>query len=225
MKRKVKTELQERVYTYFNNARSRARREGVKFNLTQEYIASIMTSHCPIFGTMFDWTPNFNSQRENNFSSPELDKVFSEDGYIMGNVVFICHEANRIKDKGTMDQHYAIADFMHEIEKQQQENLEYAQQREFASVPTDIYKQRKNDSEHGPLFATGPWQDSDNPDDHSGAISGKDPDHSTQESSGDSMGGRDAEMEALIVAQSVEDRWPREPKTLWIAKRSRHLPD
>ena len=205
MKHKTRTELDDRVQTYYNNARSRAKKEGVKFNLTREYIASIMTSHCPIFGTMFDWTPNLNSRRDNNFSSPELDRVFAEDGYIMGNVVFICHEANRIKDKGTMDQHYAIADFMHEIEKQQQENLEYAQQREFASVPTDIYKQRKNDSEHGPLFATGPWQDSDNPDDHSGAISGKDPDHSTQESSGDSVGGRDAEMATFVTSYDIQN--------------------
>ena len=78
MRRKNLTELDSRIEGFFQNARARAKKENVKFNLTREYIATIMTSHCPVFNTMFDWTPNLNSKRENNFSSPELDKVQQE---------------------------------------------------------------------------------------------------------------------------------------------------
>ena len=205
MRRKKLTELDSRIEGFFQNARARARKENVKFNLTREYIATIMTSHCPVFNTMFDWTPNLNSKRENNFSSPELDKVFAEDGYIMGNVVFICHEANRIKDKGTMDQHYAIADFMHEIEKKQQENPDYVKQKEFASIPTDIYKPRKNNSEHRIILTAGSGEDSDNPDNHSGTVSGEDVDNRAQESGRDRLGYRGEEVGSLETFESVQD--------------------
>jgi hypothetical protein len=218
MRRKNLTEFDERVEKYFQNARSRAKKENVKFNLTREYIATIMTSYCPVFNTMFDWTPNLNSKRENNFSSPELDKVFSEDGYLMGNVVFICHEANRIKDKGTMDQHYAIADFMHEIEKKQKENPDYAKQKELASIPADIYKPRKNNSEHGPLFATGAGEDSDDTDNHSGTIHREDIDHCTEEGGGDSMGYRGEEVGPLETSKSIEDNWQLHPTYGWLER-------
>ena len=204
-RRKNLTELEDRIEIFFQNARSRAKKENVKFNLTREYIGSIMTSHCPVFNTMFNWTPNLNSKRENNFSSPELDKVFAEDGYIMGNVVFICHEANRIKDKGTMDQHYAIADFMHEIEKQQQENPEYALQKKLASVPTDIYRTRKNNSEHGPLFTTGAGEDNNNSDDNSGTVSREDAYYSSEESCRDRLGYRGKEVGTSETSESVQD--------------------
>jgi hypothetical protein len=218
MARKDKTELHDRVQVYYGNARSRAKEQGLKFNLTHEYIISIMTPSCPIFGTMFDWTPNKSGEKKDVFSAPELDKVFDQDGYIMGNVVFICHAANRIKDKGTMDQHYAIADFMHEIEKQQKENPEYVKQKELASVPADIYKPRKNNSEHGPLFATGAGEDGDDADHHSGTVSSKDTYYRPQEGSRDSLGYRGEEMESLETSESEQDNWQLHPTYGWIER-------
>lgn len=224
-KRKNLTELEERIEAYFQNARSRAKRENVKFNLTREYIQSIMTSHCPIFHTMFDWTPQSHDKEVNPYNAPELDKVMAQDGYIIGNVAFLCHEANRVKDKGTMQQHYDIADFMHEFEQKQKEDPEYVKQRELASVPTDIYRTRKNNYQLGAVPTTGTGEDDDNIDNHCGADARKDADHRTQESSGDSVGTGSKTMESPQASLCFENYGVAVPAIAGFVTRGGYIPN
>ncbi len=184
-KRKVLSELDERVESFFQNCRQRARREGLRFNLTREYISSIMTSHCPIFGVEFDWKYHHLGRGKRVENAPELDKIVSEDGYVKGNVVFLCHAANRIKDCGTMQEHYAIADFMWEAKKKQDE--EYVKQRDAASVPAPIYRERKKRAIHGTVHGTGAGEDGDGTHHHCGTVSREDLDRRAEAHSRISM--------------------------------------
>jgi hypothetical protein len=83
-------------------------------------------------------------------------------------------------------------------------------------LPAGTDQQGEVYPELGTFSATGSWQDSNDADNHSRTISRQDADHSTQASSGNGMGSRVQEMESLIVAQSIEATWPREPKVIWI---------
>jgi hypothetical protein len=40
---------------FYFNARSRAKRKNLPFNLTKEYLESIATDECPIFKIPFEW--------------------------------------------------------------------------------------------------------------------------------------------------------------------------
>jgi hypothetical protein len=45
-------------------------------------------------------------------TSPSLDKINPELGYVPGNVAIISYRANRIKNNGTAEEHRLIADWM-----------------------------------------------------------------------------------------------------------------
>ena len=65
--------------------------------------------------------------------------------------------------------------------------------------PSEIYP------ELGSFSTTGPWQDSDNPDNHSGTIQGKDADHSAQESSRDGMGRGGQEVATFVTSYDIQN--------------------
>jgi hypothetical protein len=64
-------------------------------------------THCPILGIELDW---FAECRQEN--SPSFDRVNPLLGYIPGNVLICSWRANRIKNDGTAEEHWKIADFM-----------------------------------------------------------------------------------------------------------------
>lgn len=71
--------------------KSYCKKHNIDFNLTEEYLKSIWTEVCPVFGVkfvMFD---------KSNDCSPALDKIDPTKGYVKNNVCFISARANRIK--------------------------------------------------------------------------------------------------------------------------------
>lgn len=64
-------------------------------------------THCPILGLELDW---FAETRQEN--SPSYDRVDSTKGYVPGNVVIVSWRANRIKNDGTAQEHFAIAEWL-----------------------------------------------------------------------------------------------------------------
>ena len=95
------------------DAKNRAVKKGVPFEITTAYIKTIMTDTCPIFGTDF----NYGQNKGIKPTSPTLDRIIPELGYIEGNVVIISSQANNIKSAYTSKEIYMVADWLYEIEK------------------------------------------------------------------------------------------------------------
>lgn len=94
--RKIKSrkdlEQQSQEYKIFHRAKTRAKREGISFNLELSDI--VIPSVCPVFNVPFvvgntHWTPS-------------IDKIVPTLGYVKGNVCIICNRANRLKNDATL---------------------------------------------------------------------------------------------------------------------------
>ena len=66
------------------------KKHDITFDLTPEYLESIYTDTCPVFGIKFQ------GNKCSDFSAT-LDRIDPSKGYVQGNVCFISHRANRIK--------------------------------------------------------------------------------------------------------------------------------
>lgn len=86
--------------------KSSATTRKVKYNLDPEYLESIWTGKCAIFGTAI----SLSSDGER--PTAEIDKINPELGYIKGNVAWVCHKANRVKSDATLDELKRIIKFM-----------------------------------------------------------------------------------------------------------------
>ena len=159
MARKKKlTEKEKHVQKFHTRARDRAKEKGVPFSITLEYLRSIATDSCPIFHTPFSWGSSGLGRGKFKDNGPQLDRIIPELGYIIGNVAFISHRANRIKDNGTMQEHYDIADWIWDrtVAKTKKKRLASISKRD--SVALDI------NHEYGSLPRARPWEDSDSVD-------------------------------------------------------------
>lgn len=94
--------IRDRTENYFHfkaiRAKSRSQWLKVPFNLTGEYLESIWTDFCPVFGIPLEkWT-----DRQNE-GAVELDRKTPSLGYVQGNVVFMSRKANRLKNNAAVD--------------------------------------------------------------------------------------------------------------------------
>ena len=86
----------------YQRTKSRAQKENINFNLTPEYIKSIFPKDnlCPVLGIEMKINKN-----KDGFSyaltSPSIDKIIPELGYIKENVVIMSMKANLIKNAET----------------------------------------------------------------------------------------------------------------------------
>jgi hypothetical protein len=89
-------------------AKLRAKKKGLPFNLSLEYIVSIWPkdNNCPVFNTPFQ----IDSKGSRSMNAT-LDRIIPSEGYIKGNVVVISFKANRIKNDATTEELYKVADF------------------------------------------------------------------------------------------------------------------
>ena len=88
-----------------DGARIRARDKSLPFSITIEDV--IIPDLCPLLGI-----PLKKGTGKIQDSSPSLDRVRPELGYVPGNVAVISTVANRIKNSGTAEQHRRIADWI-----------------------------------------------------------------------------------------------------------------
>ena len=105
----------KKVWAKYANkdARRRAIKKNVPHNITNQYIESILTDYCPVYGTEFMWCGNVGVQP----TSPSLDRIDPVKGYVEGNVVVISIKANNIKSAYKAADLYKVADWLYEIEK------------------------------------------------------------------------------------------------------------
>lgn len=91
------------ISTMLQNAKNRAKRNGLKFNLTKEDIT--IPKICPIFKIKLEG----NGKQSPN--SPSIDRINSSKGYIKGNIIIVSWKANNIKGNATPDEMIKVAEF------------------------------------------------------------------------------------------------------------------
>ena len=203
---------------FFQQSKSRAQNKNVPFTVTLKYLRDTAVDYCPVFGHKFVWGRSHLGKGKTTGDSPSLDRIIPELGYVPGNVVFISHNANRIKNNATEKELYAVADWLHEARKN-------VKQKSAAPVSTGSDPQGEVYLELGTISAAGTREDYYDLDHYQRTVRGEDSDYRTQTRGGDSVGARDKKMEPLIVAQSIEATWPREPEIIWVKDRGGHIPD
>ena len=87
-----------------SNAKIRAKRKNVDFNLTSSFLKKIFPKNnkCPVTGFDFQFGYKNFGKRNKDFA-PSLDRIVPEKGYVEGNVIVICDIANRIKSDSTFE--------------------------------------------------------------------------------------------------------------------------
>lgn len=98
--------------TAYKSARRRAKIKGLPFNLTIDYLLSIVTDTCPVFNTEF----KFRGNKYMRSDSPSLDRIDPAKGYVIGNVVVISTKANNIKSAYQSKDLYKVAQWLEQIE-------------------------------------------------------------------------------------------------------------
>lgn len=86
--------------------RSWSKQNNVDFDLDGDYLESIWTDKCPVFGV--DFVKHSKSRPE----CPHLDRVDPSKGYVKGNVVWISGRANRIKYDATLEELRLLVDWL-----------------------------------------------------------------------------------------------------------------
>jgi hypothetical protein len=142
--------------------KNRAKTFGIPFDLDYEYLISIATDECPVFKTPFLWEISGLGHGKQHDGTPQLDRIIPELGYVRGNVAFLSGRANKMKDGGTMQEHYAIADWIWE--------QTHAKEKSVTPVPTGSYIQGEVHSELGTFSPAGFREDDDIYDDSGGAV-------------------------------------------------------
>lgn len=100
------------AYRLWVGAHSRAAKKGLPFDLE---VADIeVPEKCPVFGVPME---RATGSRGAGDSSPTLDKIIPELGYVKGNVAVISWKANRLKSNGTLDDFRALTRWLSETVK------------------------------------------------------------------------------------------------------------
>ena len=100
-----------------HTVRKRAKKNSIPFNLTEDYLKSIYPYDmiCPVLG--FEMSMGADEKGSND-TSPSLDRILPEKGYIQGNVVVVSMRANAIKRDATPEEIRKVADFYEKVFEQ-----------------------------------------------------------------------------------------------------------
>ena len=91
-------------YETWCRAKISAEKRGLQFDLEPSDI--IYPEFCPVLGIRIEQ----NTKRGPNDSSPSLDRIFPERGYVKGNIRVISQKANRIKNDATAEELEKVLD-------------------------------------------------------------------------------------------------------------------
>ena len=103
-------------YAILTTAKKRAKDRDLPFSITEEYLESIWTGVCPVFQVRL----NLRSYGGNAQSpaKPSLDRLVPAKGYVPGNVIWISLRANQMKNDGTSEELFRVAEWLHQTEKE-----------------------------------------------------------------------------------------------------------
>lgn len=217
---KSRTIFDAQIEIMRNSARKRAVDDQVPFDIDFQFLRSIATQTCPVFGIQLSWgTLGEQSVTDN---SPSLDKIKPEWGYVKGNVCIMSHLANKIKQDVGWEEIMVLGNWLKIKEEEVKQNVRPEQ---LASIPARTYKSRKGNSEPGIISAAGIGEDCYDPDNYSGAVQGQNADHRAQEGSGNGVAGRDIQVVSPVQLALFQDNGYAEPEIVRLDFGSRYLPD
>lgn len=98
--RKQRQSVKHKLLDMFYNARRRAKKNKIPFDLDTDYVINLFVEDCPLLGIKLDWT-NRGYLKED---SPTIDKIFPELGYVYGNIWIVSAKANLMKGKATVEE-------------------------------------------------------------------------------------------------------------------------
>jgi hypothetical protein len=101
-KAKVRLEnpMKSRASDAYSNSRTRAKKQGMSFDLTSAYVLSLLESTpiCPYFGYVLTYTVG------DGKTLASLDRIDSSKGYTQDNVQIISYFANLMKSSATQEE-------------------------------------------------------------------------------------------------------------------------
>ena len=197
-----KTKEDAQIEIMYKAALQRARQDKIPFDIDIEYLKSIKTDRCPVFGMELSWGKIGEGHKNMAENSPSLDKIKPEYGYIKGNVCIISNLANTIKHNVGYEELYKVADWLYKKYKEVEKNVRPEQ---LTSVPKKSRRPSKDDSQLGFVFTAGPGENSDDANDYRGATQGENSYRSAKEGSGDSMGHGGKEMGTPATPKDSQD--------------------
>jgi len=115
-KRMAADPIEYKLDIMLRGAKNRARTKKLRFNLHIEYMRTIVTKQCPYFPEV-ELAYKTDKRKGWNLSSPSLDRIIPEKGYIKGNVEIISMKANLIKSSAASRDLYRVADRLYEFER------------------------------------------------------------------------------------------------------------
>lgn len=190
-------ELNVRLSKVIINAKKRAKKYSLPFNIDAEYLESIITDTCPVFGIKLHWDVSGEGITNN---SPSLDRIIPELGYVRHNVVFLSNLANAIKQDVTEIELYKVADWLHEKRKE----VLRAIKEQPAPVPVEHTGESADNFELRPVHGAGPREDCDGAHHHRGEQEGDDSGDSTKAGCRICLGARGKQVEALELYENCE---------------------
>lgn len=104
------------IYKRYHARKNHAKKNGIEFTVSLEYVISLAPDVCPILGLPLSWCIQSKSVTDN---SPSIDRVDPSKGYVEGNIVWLSSRANRIKNSGTAEEHLKIYEFMQKFHNTQ----------------------------------------------------------------------------------------------------------
>ncbi len=205
---------------FFQQSKSRAQNKNVPFTVTLKYLRDTAVDYCPVFGHKFVWGRSHLGKGKTTGDSPSLDRIIPELGYVPGNVVFISHNANRIKNNATEKELYAVADWLHEARKKVNVNEKSA-----ASLSTGDHQQGEVYPELGSFSAAGTREDYYDLDHYQRTVRGEDSDYRTQTRGGDSMGSGSAQVGTFVTSYDIQNNGLPCAEVILAEYRGRRIPD
>ena len=103
-------------YNSFKNAQKRAATRDLPFSITEEYLESIWTGVCPVFQTRLN-LPSHGGTKLSP-AKPSLDRLVPDKGYVPGNVIWISQRANQMKNDGTSEELFKVAEWLQQAEEE-----------------------------------------------------------------------------------------------------------
>jgi hypothetical protein len=86
------------------------------FDLTEDYLVSLWTGRCAVFGTNLALPYSTGGQDPDKAT---VDKIDPNLGYVQGNVQWVSNKANIIKSFGSLKDHELIVDYIKRHTKKQ----------------------------------------------------------------------------------------------------------
>lgn len=123
-KRKEKTVgSTQHIYDMLSAARRRAKKYHVSYTLKVQDLREVMTDVCPILGIKLELNKQNREwgieKNKNNWqTSPSIDRIIPDDGYIKDNIIIVSLMANAIKNQATPDQIQKVATFYKKLYKE-----------------------------------------------------------------------------------------------------------